>query len=256
MLAHGVEIDAMRLKLVDAIGAGAVSGLLKQDFQFPDVSGADVAQIYEESVVKETSAGRKYYDLIRLSDWCPQCWEREVDEVDHYLPKSVFHGLVVAFENLTPICMKCNRKKTNAYPTVPGKVPFHPYYEDYDHLTWLEASVGRTPQPHVFFGVSSKMAGPGLADRMQFHLQRFKLDEFYGKLMARAISSAVSSWVGVDEATGNSTTLSELSVKSDCLYRSREAQARSNNSWGAAGWRACGESSWFCKGGFLEFTTT
>ncbi|WP_429144221.1 HNH endonuclease [Aeromonas veronii] len=60
----------------------------------------------------------------RLSDYrskillsakrCPCCSIIDADEVDHYLPRSIFNSLSLYSKNLMPLCHKCNNtKRTN-----------------------------------------------------------------------------------------------------------------------------------------------
>ena len=41
--------------------------------------------------------------------------------IDHFLPKSLYSGMVVKWENLFPACLRCNREKNNC-----SKVLFNP----------------------------------------------------------------------------------------------------------------------------------
>lgn len=60
----------------------------------------------------------------RLSDYrskillsakrCPCCSITSADEVDHYLPRSIFNVLSLYSKNLIPLCHQCNNKKNLA----------------------------------------------------------------------------------------------------------------------------------------------
>ncbi|WP_421182188.1 HNH endonuclease [Aeromonas dhakensis] len=63
--------------------------------------------------------------------FCPACGEPgKPTTLDHYLPQSIYPELSITFENLTPMCDKCQRLKDNNILTDDGRKLFiHPYYD-------------------------------------------------------------------------------------------------------------------------------
>ncbi len=63
--------------------------------------------------------------------FCPACGEDgSPGTLDHYLPKTEFPELSVCLVNLTPMCSKCQGKKSDDYLTDAGHKAFlHPYYD-------------------------------------------------------------------------------------------------------------------------------
>ena len=63
--------------------------------------------------------------------FCPSCGEDGAPgTLDHYLPKNVFPELSVCLANLTPMCSKCQGKKSDDYLTNEDQKAFlHPYFD-------------------------------------------------------------------------------------------------------------------------------
>ncbi|WP_139459177.1 HNH endonuclease [Aeromonas veronii] len=68
--------------------------------------------------------------------FCPACGEPgKPTTLDHYLPQSLYPELSVVFENLTPMCDKCQRLKNNKILNDEGKKLFiHPYYDQIESV--------------------------------------------------------------------------------------------------------------------------
>lgn len=95
---------------------------------------------------------RKFYDLILTNGnedknkiiKCPYCLSTVCSHVDHFLPESVYHGLVINPKNLIPSCHNCNTKKKAKIFKIIGQHPisfFHPYYDDLGDVLWLKANL-------------------------------------------------------------------------------------------------------------------
>lgn len=94
---------------------------------------------------------RKYYDLILTNGEedtnkiikCPYCLSSMCSHVDHFLPESVYYGLVINPKNLVPSCHNCNtEKKAKTFKEVDKEIIqfFHPYYDDLGEIIWLKAN--------------------------------------------------------------------------------------------------------------------
>ncbi|WP_421352274.1 HNH endonuclease [Aeromonas sp. 604443] len=68
--------------------------------------------------------------------FCPACGEPgKPTTLDHYLPQSKYPELSIVFENLTPMCDKCQRLKDNNILNTEGQKLFiHPYYDQIETI--------------------------------------------------------------------------------------------------------------------------
>ncbi|BDC82656.1 HNH endonuclease [Aeromonas hydrophila] len=60
---------------------------------------------------------------------CPCCSIIDADEVDHYLPRSIFNALSLYSKNLIPLCHKCNNKKRTIRDAGDNRF-LHAYFEE------------------------------------------------------------------------------------------------------------------------------
>jgi len=100
--------------------------------------------LYESLLDKSKVAGDKmeyYQSLIRHNDFqtCPCCglidfesFESKYREAyDHYLPKSKYPFASVNFQNLVPLCYKCNSDRKKAKDPIEGdRVVFYPFSKE------------------------------------------------------------------------------------------------------------------------------
>ena len=105
--------------------------------EFPGgVTGTRLKDIYSNTFVRR----KKFYNPILRPDGlkeCPICNSGELSTLDHYLPKSEVPTLAVTPSNLVPMCSDCNRIKKNRMETLPIKIPFHLYFDDFtEHSVW------------------------------------------------------------------------------------------------------------------------
>lgn len=88
------------------------------------------SQPQDDDLVKTLENMRNKHQLL----FCPACGEPgKPTTLDHYLPQSKYPELSIVFENLTPMCDKCQRLKDNH--TLNGlqqKIFIHPYYDPID----------------------------------------------------------------------------------------------------------------------------
>lgn len=113
----------------------------------PDIVETEIKSLFEwcynELLDKAKVSGDKldyYKELIEENDfqYCPCCGlidfeshtpENEVREAnDHYLPKSIYPFASVNFQNLVPLCYKCNSdRKSTKDPIENLRVAFYPF---------------------------------------------------------------------------------------------------------------------------------
>ena len=87
-------------------------------------------------------------------NYCPCCGSPDTPTtLDHYLPQSVFPELSIVFENLTPMCSKCNELKDNTVVDEHGNRGFiHPYYDPIDEVQ-LEIEIGTPYDAPPYFNL-------------------------------------------------------------------------------------------------------
>lgn len=121
--------------------------------------------------------------ILASTNQCPYCGFGEPRDLDHYLPRSVFGELAIYPRNLIPSCSPCNNAKRTVVPgfgqgSGPGLI--HAYFEELPDVEFLRANValeGGTLQ--VSFWIEAEFVGDVLAARLQFQLDRLKLNDRY-----------------------------------------------------------------------------
>ncbi|MCF0215721.1 MAG: hypothetical protein HUK21_04550 [Fibrobacteraceae bacterium] len=94
--------------------------------QLGNISSVSAKKIHDK--YSETYAGKKLSiirdDLFENIAYCPYCGINERGSLDHYMAKSTYQALALCRLNLVPMCMICNRLKSNR-----SSVDFiNPYY--------------------------------------------------------------------------------------------------------------------------------
>ncbi|WP_374574841.1 HNH endonuclease [Acinetobacter sp.] len=87
----------------------------------------------------------QFYNRIKLdgvancnSKRCCYCNNHKIEVVDHFLPESKYNFLAVNPINLVPSCEECNDNKHAYSPDDLNPVLVHPYFDNIDHINWLE----------------------------------------------------------------------------------------------------------------------
>jgi hypothetical protein len=119
--------------------------------------------------------------LLTSTDVCPYCGFGEPTELDHYLPKTIYGELAIYPRNLVPSCSPCNNAKRTTVPgAAPGPGLIHPYFQALPDEVFMRADVGFAGGVlDVTFRIDAKALNPGLAQMLQFQLDRLKLNERY-----------------------------------------------------------------------------
>lgn len=103
-----------------------------------------------------------YYNKLRSENpnfkFCPCCGLSPIESAeshyrednDHYLPKAEFPFATVNFQNLVPLCSKCNKKcKSTKNPFEAGRVSFYAF--DITHIP-IEVSISISNQANIDYG--------------------------------------------------------------------------------------------------------
>lgn len=230
-------------------------GAVGQLFRFPAddvvgewVSGADMEKLYTQTLSREGSKARPFYDALRGSapnDICPYCAQRTVSTLDHYLPKSIYPVLAVAPINLVPACGDCNKVKLDFQPLTAEDQILSPYFDDVTADVWLSARVqDDAGRPVVQFFANPPAAWPSeLAARLNTHLRNLKLPALYTAHAAEELVTVRDLLQRLCKAGGASD------VRARCLEEEEMRRSVHLNGWQAAFYRALADSTWFCSVG-------
>jgi len=204
--------------------------------------------IYNYRMV-QTTIGKAYYNQIILSAQfgkCPLCSVRNVDTLDHYLPKSKYPIYAVTPINLVPACSPCNKDKKVDFPKNSVEQTLHPYYDNVEAESWVKAKVLQTDPIGFEYYVSPPHAWPDiLKKRVANHFDSFELRE----LFASHASEELRGFRGVFVNLYNSHPNLLKDHLNEC-YTST-ALSLGKNSWKAVMYEALRNDTWYCNGGVL-----
>lgn len=120
-----------------------------------------LVRFYDYLIDRAEVPGNKldYYNALLTANptfkFCPCCGLSPIESAeshyrednDHYLPKADFPFASVNFQNLVPLCSKCNKKcKSTKNPFEAGRVSFYPF--DTFH-TGIEVSINIVDSPDL-----------------------------------------------------------------------------------------------------------
>ena len=145
----------------------------------------DMVKLFDNHLLVKKNPARKYYDKLKSSvEKCPYCQARDIDDLDHFLPKTKFATLTIIPSNLIPICHSCNRIKLSYSPYKSEQVLWHPYFDNYSGR-WLHAELIHHETPYFRFYVEFKDSelAPEYEKRqmnaIEFTFNKLKLDKAY-----------------------------------------------------------------------------
>lgn len=142
-----------------------------------------VEKLYDSYFAKKETVGRQYYDVIMLSaphGVCPNCNQRIVSTLDHYLPKTKFSIFSLTPHNLIPCCGECNKEKLSKSPRNVDKQSIHPYFDDVTTIQWLYCDIITVPTVGFKFYVRSPQVwSSNLHRRIEYHFNLFKLKNLF-----------------------------------------------------------------------------
>ncbi|OSA94589.1 HNH endonuclease [Clostridium niameyense] len=127
----------------------------------------------------------EFYKQIRTAErYCPYCnfYTRQVRQLDHYLPKSVFPSLSISVNNLVPICKECNEIKDNYYSINKSEQLIHPYYDVQinDIFEFLQCSIIEDMNIGFSFYIKKLSNWDDVFyDKLTFHFRKLKIDDLY-----------------------------------------------------------------------------
>ena len=166
--------------------------------------------------------------------------------LDHHLPKARYPALAVTPINLVPACADCNRAKTDSIAKTREEQSLHPYFDDVEDESWLEAEVVEGAPAALRFYVRPPDTWDELKiGRVRYHFRLFNLAALYA-------SHAAEELVGIRYRL---TTLLDCGGGAGAVREHLQEEAESRgaikaNSWQAAVYKALANCDWYCDGGF------
>lgn len=208
----------------------------------------EMTTVYDYRMLKKETPRREYYNkLISSAAYgkCPLCSVREVDTLDHYLPKSKYPIYAVTPINLIPACFKCNKGKSISYPTNSMEQTLNPYYDNIENDEWLDAEVLKTsPISFRYFVNPPAHWQQILKDRVTNHFESYHLNELFSSHANEELRGTRNQLVNL---YNNHPDL--LIAYLEDSHNSRLELGK--NSWQAVMYRTLFYNTWFCYTGVL-----
>ena len=150
--------------------------------------------IYEERLRRKKSAGRFYYEKLRMAadGKCQICLYGLAESLDHYLPKESYPSLAISAHNLIPCCLSCNGKKSTYKPKSIDDQTIHFKFDHYYNSNWLEAHYNHKIRRVTFSPNKSNYPANSIDyKRISKHLEIHNLYELYETLALKEIREIV-----------------------------------------------------------------
>jgi hypothetical protein len=235
-------------ELDNKVTKGLVYTIARETLVNRNVTVDELKYVYTVQMVAHPD-GRVHYDKLLLSapyNLCPLCGHRDVDTLDHYLPKAKYPRLSIVPINLIPSCTVCNKGKLMDYPTTAEDETLHPYYDDIETVQWLKMHVLQTNPVSVAFYVEKHVGWSKLlSDRVEGHFKSFGLKRLYGIQAGRELAGMKRQLTGIYGKRSNHS-----GVKKFLLETAKSKSEVYLNLWQAVLYRELAADPWFCGGGF------
>lgn len=245
LLAVTPEVTAAEARYDLAARTAKTHTLDPVDFNLTGVSKEQMYGMYDR-LLDPTRAGRVVYETLKDSSFiCPYCGHRDVNSLDHFMPKSQFPALAVTPSNLVPACFACNKSKLATVASAEEDVLLHPYYENVDNHEWLQAQVQvGSPAFFTYDVAAAAHWNPTLAARVENHFLRLGLAPLFSSQAATRLATIRGRLTGLFAKGGSADV--EFHLKEE--YSSCRDERL--NAWDTALYKAMSTSAWFCNGGF------
>jgi len=209
------------------------------------VTEEELGNLYERVLVK--GGERQTYLAIRSSSpfsRCPLCAQRDVQTLDHYLPRASFPEFAVLPINLVPSCFECNHAKHEDVPGTAGELTFHPYYDDWSEHSLIQARIGFDDSVFAEFSVNVEALPDNVAERAMNHFSKLDLGTLYSAHASLELVQRKSNFTLIFDSSGPEVLRAEI------LRESVSRRRPFSNAWQPALYQALGESDEFINGGF------
>lgn len=229
------------------IEKGHLHKIKSKDNLHPNISADEMEKVYTRMLDKKHPA-RVFYDKLLATPKhgrCPLCGHNPVATIDHHLPKELYPILCIVLSNLIPACRNCNSNKGTFYAKCSEEETIHPYFDDVETDTWLQASVIQSNPVSIEFSVSNPSNWTDLlGKRVKYHFGLFKLAKLYSTQAACELGDIQYNLTKLFNASG------AQSVQEYLLDAAISRENNHKNSWQTAMYRALANCSWFYSGGF------
>lgn len=193
----------------------------------------------------------KYYQQIRSSQrCCPYCnfQTREVKQLDHYLPKSIFPSLAIVVSNLVPICKDCNEKKDNYYSLNISKQLIHPYYDEKmdESFEFIKCEIIEEKNIGFRFHIERLEHWDAIFfEKVRFHFKKLEIDKLYLSDFNTEFDVFFQELKFIYECNKSKDILrGHIKMKVDVYYGMKIMP------WRYAGFKSLLDSEWFIENNF------
>jgi hypothetical protein len=191
-------------------------------------------------------AGRDIYLKIKGTGKCHSCLQRNVEQLDHFLPKELYARFAISPLNLVPICEKCNHIKRTKVGGATSQWFLNPYFDDLGDSTWLVADVTENDVATLTYRVNPRPNWTSIfAARVLNHFDLLELAKLYALEAASSFSGLHEHFETTFNNGGDVALRQELQSMASSMSR------RAERPWEVAAARAWAASTWFCNAGWV-----
>lgn len=116
-------------------------------------------------------------NLLLSVEKCPYCGISPADELDHYLPHSIYKAISIYSRNLIPICHTCNNLKRTSVNTICTSSFYHAYFESFPENPFLIAEINFIDNHLIVeFKIDNSFIKSPLIEKLNFQLTRTNLN--------------------------------------------------------------------------------
>lgn len=193
-----------------------------------------------------------YKELRNTAKVCPYCGyiTREVSQLDHYLPKSIFPSFSITANNLVPICKECNEKKDNYYSTNKENMLLHPYYDNMgdEIFNFIKCHIVENLNIGFDFYIEKLESWDDITfKRVKFHFNKMNLKKLYQADFIADFDSFMVELKGLILLTGQPELIPKmLEIKAESFKTAKIKP------WSYAGFMAMLKSNW-CLNTYISF---
>ncbi|MFJ2007981.1 HNH endonuclease [Streptomyces chartreusis] len=231
-----------------AAAARTLHELEAEHFAVPDIANSDAVSWAYDNGMRSTQAGRVIYDAVMdgpADERCPMCGYGDVAQLDHVMPKVKFPALCVDPLNLVPACDRCNHTKGQVSPNTIETTPLHPYLDQIDHETWLDAAVIAGSQGELTYFITPPQTWDDtLTARVTYHFRLFKLARRYSVQANRALKNIQHTLQEQLHRAGETAVRNYLTEESSTRLKN------DLNGWDGVAYKVWAAHDDFCRGGF------
>ena len=158
-------------------------------------------KLYDNQMSSKTGCANEIYNKILASDpndKCPYCSQGNVEELDHFLPKTDngYPELSIIPINLVPSCHRCNHKKHEFIPVDNNKQFIHPYFiNNINEYRWLYCNINydiEDKPTFIFYVNCPEEMEDSIKECIKFQFEKLELAIFYSKNAASEYASIKS----------------------------------------------------------------